>query len=171
MIRVGKIVAIHGLQGAVILKHIVEQEGWLKKDSVLFLELQKHSYIPYFVIAAKDMNDEEVLVTFEDLDDPATAKKLIGKNVYVKQEELAETGGDSPLLWIGFEIVDKKKGSLGKIEDMMQAGPQWIAKLTIREKEVLIPMVPDLITDISIKKKQIKTDLPDGLIEVYLEAE
>lgn len=169
MIRIGKIVATHALQGGVILKHIVGQPDWLKKDDVLFIEVVKNSYIPHFVVSTKGNNDEECIVQLEDLDTVESAKRLIGKHVYVKEDILKGKADDSPLMWIGFNLVDKTKGGLGEIEDVMQAGAQWLARITYEGKEVLIPLVKEMILDINTRNRYIRMDLPEGLIEVYLD--
>jgi 16S rRNA processing protein RimM len=166
MIRIGKIVATHGLQGSLVLTHVVGSSDWLKKDDVLFLELNKGSYIPFFVQTAKAANEEEYIITVEDINVVEAAKKLIGKQAYVKEDILSTTAADTPLLWIGFNLVDKEKGSLGPIEDVMQAGPQWLAKLTYEGKEVLIPLIEQMILDVNIRNKYIRMDLPDGLLDL-----
>ena len=168
MIRIGKIVATHGLNGAVILKHIVGNAQWLKKDHVLFVELRKGSHIPYFTTTAKAANDEEYIVTLEDVTTVEEAKKLVGKQAYVQEDVLGKESADSPLLWIGFNMVDREKGSLGPVEDVMQAGPQWLAKITVEGKEALIPLVPEIILEVNIRNKYIRVALPEGLLEVYL---
>ena len=81
---------------------------------------------------------------------------------------LAKHAADTPLLWIGFNLVDKQKGSLGPIEDVMQTGAQWLAKLTVEGKEVLIPLAEQMIIQVSVKNKFVRIDLPDGSLEVYL---
>ena len=166
MIRIGKIVATHGLQGSLVLTHVVGSSDWLKKDDVLFLELNKGSFIPFFVQTAKAANDEEYIITVEDVTVVEAAKKLIVKQAYVKEDILSATAADTPLLWIGFNLVDKEKGSLGPIEDVMQAGPQWLAKLTYEGKEVLIPLIEQMILDVNIRNKYIRMDLPDGLLDL-----
>lgn len=169
MVRIGKIVATHGLQGALILKHIAGNSAWLKKDDVLFIELRKESYIPHFVTQCKSANDEEYIVQVEDIATVEDARKLIGKQVYIKDDVLAGAATDTPLLWIGFNLVDKQKGSLGQIEDVMQAGAQWLAKLTINDREVLVPLVEQMLLDVNVRNKYIRIDLPEGLIDVYME--
>ena len=166
MIRIGKIVATHGLQGSLVLTHVVGSSDWLKKDDVIFLELNKGSFIPFFVQTAKAANDEEYIITVEDVTVVEAAKKLIGKQAYVKEDILSATAADTPLLWIGFNLVDKEKGSLGPIEDVMQVGPQWLAKLTYEGKEVLIPLIEQMILDVNIRNKYIRMDLPDGLLDL-----
>ena len=166
MIRIGKIVATHGLQGSLVLTHVVGSSDWLKKDDVLFLELNTGSYIPFFVATVKAANDEEYILTVEDVTVVEAAKKLIGKQVYVKEDILSATAAETPLLWMGFKLIDKDKGALGQIEDVMQAGPQWLAKLTYEGKEVLIPLIEQMILDVNIRSKYIRMDLPDGLLDL-----
>ncbi|RYE23472.1 MAG: 16S rRNA processing protein RimM [Sphingobacteriales bacterium] len=169
MIRIGKIVATHGLQGSLILSHIIGESDWLKTDDTLFIELRKGSHIPYFVTQAKGNNHEEYILQVEDVTTVEEAKKLIGKTVYVNEDILSKHADDSPLLWIGFNLVDKTRGGLGTIEDVMQAGAQWLARITYEGKEVLIPLVDQMILDVNIRNKYLRMDLPEGLIDVYLD--
>ena len=166
MIRIGKIVATHGLQGSLVLTHVVGSSDWLKKGDVLFLELNKGSFIPFFVKTVKGVDDEEYIVTLEDVTVVEEAKKLIGKQAYVKEDILSATATETPLLWIGFKLVDKEKGGIGVIEDVMQAGPQWLAKLTYEGKEVLVPLIEQMILDVNVRNKFIRMDLPEGLLEL-----
>ncbi len=168
MIRVGKIVATHGLNGSLILTHIVGNSKWLKKGQALLVEMQKGSFIPYFVDQCNPKNDEEYLVNIENIDKMDEAKKLVTKHVYVDESVLAGYETQSPLLWIGFTLTDKTKGIVGTIEDVVQAGVQWLAKLTYQDKEVLVPLVPQMILKLDIKAKTLAMDLPEGLLEVYL---
>ena len=166
MIRIGKIVATHGLKGSLVLTHVVGESNWLKKDDVLFLELNKGSYIPFFVTDAKAANNEEYVLNLEDVAEVESARELIGRHAYVKEDILTKHVNDSPLLWLGFNIVDKEKGSLGIIEDVLQTGHQWLAKITYEGREVLIPLVEQMIIDVNVRNKFIRVNLPEGLLEL-----
>lgn len=168
MLRVGKIVAVHGLQGAVVLRQIIDNTGWLNPGDVLFIELKRESFIPFFVEKAKPANEAEYIIVLDEVDDNEKAKKLVGKTVYVKEEILEKAKVDSPLMYIGFNLVDKTKGGIGTIEDVLLMGKQWIARLTVDGKEVLVPLVEDMILDVNYKNKFLRMDLPDGLLEIYL---
>jgi 16S rRNA processing protein RimM len=166
MIRIGKIVATHGLQGEVVLTHILDKTGWLKKTDVLFLELNKESFIPFFVTNVRADRSDECVISLEDISKVEEAKKFIGKQVYVEEVILEKQKVDSPLLWIGFDIVDREKGSLGKIEDVIQTAHQWLASITYQDKEVLIPLVKEMILDVNVRNKFIRMDLPEGLLDL-----
>lgn len=131
------------------------------------VEMQKGSLIPYFVSQCKPTSEEEYIVTLEDVTTPQQAKKLVTKHVYADEKLIAATANQSPLLWIGFNISDKHYGNIGTLEDVMQAGAQWIGKLTYKENEVLIPLVNETLEGIDIKHKILKTKLPEGLLEIY----
>jgi 16S rRNA processing protein RimM len=168
MIRIGKIAATHGLNGAMILTHIVGNSKWLKKEHVLHVEMQKGSYIPYFITQCKAANDKEYIVNVEDIEMVESAKKLVSRQVYVDEAILKGYEKQSPLLWIGFRIIDKQSGDLGPIDDILQTGNQWLAKLNYKNTEVLLPLIEQTIDSLDIKSKTINMTLPDGLLEVYL---
>lgn len=167
MIRIGKIAATHALNGAVILTHITGDNTWLKKGDAIMVEMQKGSYIPYFVSQCKATGYDEYHVSLEEINTQDAAKRLVGRAVYVDEKMLSAFAASSPLLWIGFTIVDKHYGNIGPLEDVMQTGAQWIGKLTYKETEVLIPLVDATLSAIDLKKKIVHTTLPEGLLEVY----
>lgn len=106
MIRIGKIVATHGLQGNVILSHIINNSKWLNKEDVLFIELNKDSFIPFFVTSARSSNAGEYMISLDDTQTVEAAGKLVGKQVYVQESVLEAHAKDLPLAWIGFKIID-----------------------------------------------------------------
>jgi 16S rRNA processing protein RimM len=166
MLRIGKIVATHGLNGTIILTHIAGKSNWIKTDQVLFVSLNKDNRIPYYVTQFKALNDEEYHVILDEVSTVEAAKKLVGKQVYVPTEILGEAKTDSPLLWIGFNVVDVEKGSLGELVDVSQTGHQWIGTIIYEGKEVLLPMVEPLLLEVNLRNKYLRMHLPEGLLDL-----
>ncbi len=167
MVRIGKIVATHGLAGDVIITHLAGKKAWLKSGDVLFVALRKDSYIPFFVNGVKSTIPDELVVHFEDTDTLESAKKLITKEVFVAEDILAKSGADSPLLWIGFQLIDAAAGEIGAIKDVYQTRNQWLAEVDYNGAEVLVPLVEPVLQKADIKAKKVWVALPDGLLEVY----
>ncbi|MBS1615067.1 MAG: 16S rRNA processing protein RimM [Bacteroidetes bacterium] len=167
MLRIGKLVATHGVQGDLILTHITGKTGWLKAGDVLFVALRKGSHIPYFISKIKRDQEEEIILHLEDTDLPETAKMLVGKEVFVEEKVLATIGQDSPLLWIGFEAIDEQAGSLGPVEDVYQTAQQWLATVHFRGKEALLPLIDQTLLKIDIPNRKLYLSIPEGLLEVY----
>jgi 16S rRNA processing protein RimM len=168
MIRIGKIVASHGLKGAVVFTHVAADAKWLKKGAPLFIEMQKGSYIPYFVSDLKVANEGEYIVNLEEVETVESAKRLVTKHVYVNEELLATYAKKSPLLWVGFQVTDVNTGIIGNIEDIMQTPGQWLAKIDHKGHEVLIPLIDQTIRDVNIKTRRLIVELPQGLLDVYM---
>jgi 16S rRNA processing protein RimM len=166
MIRIGKIVATHGLQGGLILTHIIGASDWLTPGAVLFIELRKESYIPFFVASARGLKADEYLIQLEDVATVDEARKLVSRHAYVQEEILKRHAADSPLMWIGFNIVDRQQGGLGAIQDVLQTGSQWLARLDYQGREALIPLIDAFIIEVSLKNRFIRMDLPEGLLEL-----
>lgn len=166
MLRIGKIVATHGLNGTLIMTHIAGKSNWLKTEQVLFVAIQKDNRIPYYVTTCKPHNDEEYHLQLDEVTTVEAAKKLVGKHVYIAEDILSQAKVDSPLLWIGFNVVDANKGSLGELIDVSQTGHQWIGTIWHEGKDVLLPLVEPLLQEVNLKNKYIRMILPEGLLEL-----
>jgi 16S rRNA processing protein RimM len=71
---------------------------------------------------------------------------------------------------IGFTIIDQVHGKLGIIEDVFETTGQDLIAMTYKEKEVLIPIVEQIILKVNKKSKSLEVRLPDGLLELYIQA-
>lgn len=168
MIRVGKIVATHGINGDVIMTHIAGRKNWLKKGDPIFVAIRKDSHIPYFVTQVKITSEDELIIHLEETESVEAAKKLIGKETFINEEILAKSGAeDSPLLWIGFTLIDESAGELGLIKDVFQTSAQWLAELEYKGNDVLVPLVKPVLQKVDVKARKVMVQLPEGLLEVY----
>lgn len=167
MIRIGKIVATHGLAGDLIITHLAGKKAWLKAGDVLFVALRKDSYIPFFVSTVKSVLPDELIIHFEDTDNVEAAKKLVSREIFVEENILVKSGADSPLLWIGFTLVDAAVGEIGLIKDVYQTRNQWLAEVDYKGSEVLVPLIEPVLQKADVKAKKVFVALPDGLLEVY----
>ncbi|MBK6275404.1 MAG: hypothetical protein IPF58_12250 [Saprospirales bacterium] len=85
-----------------------------------------------------------------------------------KEEDLTEILEDDPYQEIvGFKMVDKTHGELGKIEKIIELPQQYLAQIFQEKKEILIPLNNTFIQKIDIKSKTVSIHLPDGFLEVF----
>lgn len=165
MIRIGKIAGTHGLKGELLLSHMLES-GWLKKEIPLFLTLRRDTHIPFFVEHFQEQDENTYRIKLEDVNTMEAARALTGKHVLVDEKWVNLTTDASPLLWIGFAIHDKELGEVGALKDVFQTAHQWLGELDYQGREVLIPLVPQTILKLDVKKKTIFMDLPAGLLDI-----
>lgn len=122
----------------------------------------------YFkLIHTKGQN--KIIVTLNDFERNDWAEEWIGKEIlYPTPDCLAEEEEEGFEALIGFEVVDKNKGTLGVIAEFLDYPNNPVYRIDYNGKDIFIPIHQDFILKVDDKKNQIKTLLPEGLVEAYL---
>ena len=170
-IQVGKLQKAHGLKGELQASIDLYDPDILAEATVLFVEV-KNAYAPYFVESIK-INGSKAIILFDEMKDVNQANTLRGQILYVSTEHFPAIQEDESWQYddiIGFTIIDKIHGKLGVIEDVFETTGQDLIAMTYKEKEVLIPIVEQIILKVNKKSKSLEVRLPDGLLELYIQA-
>jgi 16S rRNA processing protein RimM len=166
--NIGKLVAIHGLKGELLLKHELGKKTSLKGLQAIFIEEKKNSFIPWFIETTKIRSGNEVYIKLEGIDSREAAAKLSQKIVWLPEADFKKfTAKNAPANLLGYTIINNKE-PLGEILELIEQPHQMLCRLEIKGKEVLIPLHEDSLQKIDHSKKQVLVDLPEGLLEVYL---
>jgi len=108
------------------------------------------------------------ILKFTGFDTISAAEKLIGCLVQIPEEQSVElpegTYFDHDL--IGCSVEDNHGKYLGVVEDILRISGNNQLVVKNLNKEFLIPAVENICTRISIKKKQIIVDPPEGLMDL-----
>lgn len=167
-IHVGKIVATFGLQGEIILQHVLGKKTTLKNIEAIFIEDYKETLLPYFVQSSKAKSSDEIFVKLEGIITKEGAHKLIKKKVWLLNDDFRKiVGKSSPVALIGYQLIHQKK-KLGIIEEVIEQPHQVLLRITINNQEVLIPLHEQTLDKIDRNTNQVFVTLPDGLLDVYL---
>jgi len=164
---VGFISKPHGFNGELIVAVEYGQAEDYADASFLFIELEGRP-VPFFV-EESEARDSTMIVKVEGVNTEAEARKLSGKKIFIESGDDPEVHVVDWSTLIGYIAFDETKGQLGPIESIEEFPGQLIAKCSMHGKEILIPLAEDFITGIDEKKKEIHLDLPEGLLDVYLE--
>ncbi len=164
LIRIGKTVKTHGINGEVLIKFEAGKTPANESEPV-FLDFEGIQ-VPFFIDSLRSPIDTEWFVIFEEVNDKTKAEKLLGRAVYVHQDNLALNEDELSLdSLIGFDVIDKKQGRVGVLS-LIQKGAQDLMIIDINGEEILIPFVEDFLVEINPDKKQIIVETPDGLLDL-----
>jgi len=167
-IHIGKIVATHGVNGELILRHGLNKILSFKEVNALFIEHPRNNYLPYFVQSGKGRSKEESFVLLEGIEKKEDAHKLLQKSVWLLQEDFNRLADKSSIIGlIGYMLINEGN-MLAPIEEITEQPHQILVRITLNNKEVLIPLHEETLDKIDRKKKEVHVTLPDGLLEVYL---
>jgi 16S rRNA processing protein RimM len=165
---IGHFAATFRLEGELVIAHELGKKTDFKGVQTIFLEEGKDRFLPYFIEKAKAKNESESWLKLEGINTKESAHILCSRKVWLRDEDFRKLAGKSaPISLIGYTLLDKNKW-LGTIDEVIEQPHQILCRLTIQGKEVLIPLNESTIQKVSHPKKQVHTDLPEGLLEIYL---
>jgi 16S rRNA processing protein RimM len=165
---VGYITKTKGLKGEVQLFFEFDDYEELELET-LFLELNG-KMVPFFVDSHKLYENSTALIYFEDVDHVDKAKALVKKKVYLPLSKKPERD-ENEFYYTdlkGFLAIDETLGELGEILEVNEYPQQFVATVNYKEKEILFPLNEDFIIEIDDDKNILTLDLPEGLLDVYL---
>jgi 16S rRNA processing protein RimM len=166
--NIGKLVAVHGLKGELLLKHELGKKTSLKGLTAIFIEEKKNTFLPWFIESAKIKSEDEIYIKLEGVNVREAANKLTQKKVWLPEADFKKYAAKSaPAGLLGYTIINNNN-PLGEIVELIEQPHQLLCRLEIKGKEVLIPLHDETLQKIDHKKKEVLVELPDGLLDIYL---
>ena len=108
-------------------------------------------------------NGKRMRFKFEGIDSELKAKNIIGKTIYANTKADDEINLIASDL-IGFDVVTDTDDSVGELKDVMWLPANDVYVVFNGEKELLIPIVNEVVLSVDYDKKEILIANVDGLI-------
>jgi 16S rRNA processing protein RimM len=167
--KIGKLVAVHGLKGELLLKHELGKKTSLKGLQAIFIEEMKNSFLPWFIESTKIKDEKEIYLKLEGIATREAAMRLTQKEIWLPEPDFKKFAAKTaPASLLGYTIINNKE-HLGEILELIEQPHQLLCRLEIKGKEVLIPLHEESLKKVNHSKKQVLVELPDGLLEIYLQ--
>ena len=166
LVRIGRVGRAHGLNGEVTLDGAsltapellaVHSFTWRGSGGeTLSLKLE----------TARPAN-RRILVGFLGFADRDRASILTGGELLAEAERLPDPGPDHAYAFqiIGLEVRTEDGRLLGTVADVISTGPQPIY-IVRGERELLIPVTPEVVRRVDLERGLISVSLPPGLEEL-----
>ena len=109
-------------------------------------------------------------IYLEDVDVIEKAQTLVRKKIYLPNSKKPERDPEEFLIsdLKGFKVVDANEGELGEIKEIHEYPQQFVASVLYQEREILFPLSDDLIEEIDQDQNTLYVNLPEGLVDLYL---
>ena len=108
-------------------------------------------------------NGKRMRFKFEGIDSDLKAKNIVGKTIYASTKADDEINLIASDL-IGFDVVTDTDDSIGELKDVMWLPANDVYVVFNGEKELLIPIVNEVVLSVDYDKKEILIANIDGLI-------
>jgi 16S rRNA processing protein RimM len=165
--QIGYIVKTHGLKGELIVQLDVDDPDDYTELESVFLE-QKGSLIPFFM-SGFSLKGTRAIARFKGIDSIDEAKELIGSKLFLPLNQLPKLPEGRYYYHdlVGLDVFENDQ-KIGTITAIYQPSSQHLASVEIKDKEVLIPIEDDIFTLVDFKTNRANVNLPDGLLDIYL---
>jgi 16S rRNA processing protein RimM len=164
--KIGYILKPHGLKGQVTIALDPEAPEDFSAVETVFVEVRE-KLLPFF-IEAISLKGNKAFLKLEEVDTPEEARRISKSAIYLPKSSRPKTGRgefyDDEV--IGFEVLDTGMGTLGKITEIVQAGPNKLLSVDYHGKEVLVPLNSPFIDSVNKSRKKITVTLPEGFLEI-----
>lgn len=162
-LEAGKIVTTHGIKGEIKIMPYTDYPELLCEFDRLFLG-KNHEEIS---IERSRVFKNMVIAKLEGYDTPEAAEKLRNKILYMHRDDL-ELDEDTYFIQdlIGIEVSDADSGFIyGKITDVMQTGANDVYVVQGKDREYLVPAIPEVVVTTDIDESTMTIRPLEGLFE------
>ena len=157
----GKITRRHGYNGTLVLVSNQPLDDDLENLEEVFVVIDGLK-VPFPVEEFVLLTDTSAHVQLEFVSSQEEALKLIDCEMYaeiVPHQQVPEAEWDQ---WIGFAVHDTKYGKIGVIQEIENYNGNMVMQVMDGNRETLISLYPELITDIDHDVKVLHIAAPEG---------
>ena len=163
---VGRLGRPHGVHGEISVEvRTDEPELRFAKGSKLSIKESNNQ----LTVLSSRWHQEKMLVKFEEITDRDRANEIKGKTLTIKIDPNSiETKKDQyyEFQLAGLKVIDKNDKTLGQIKEVITNLAQDLLVVeTVDKREVLVPFVKQIVTNVDLDKKQVIMDPPTGLFD------
>ncbi len=170
--QLGYVIKPHGLNGELqFLLDVDSPQEYSALESVFVLQGQQ--LVPFFIESIA-VRGNKAIVALEEVESVDEAWALKGAELYLPLAVLPELPDDQYYYHdlVGFALEKESGELIGEIQSVLDAGAQDLLQVKHTSgKEVLVPLTDELIVKVDKTGRKLIMNLPEGLIEVYLNEE
>lgn len=164
--KIGYIMKPHGLKGEVTIALEEDAPEDFSSVRTVFVEM-KQRLLPYF-IEDISLRGNKAFLKLEDVNTPEQAQGISKSAIYLPKSARPKSRRGEFYVdeVIGFDVVDTALGPIGKITEVILAGPNKLLSANHEGKAILIPLNSPFIESVNKGRKKITVSLPDGFLEI-----
>jgi 16S rRNA processing protein RimM len=168
LIPVGKIARTHGVRGAVKIYPYGESLGLQEPGDKLILQPAASARKQHdLTVSSLKPQGKFLLVQIEELTSIDEARAVVGEEVFLPEDRLppTEEGEYYHYQLIGLRVETVEGKPVGILSSIIETGANDVYSVESEGREVLIPAVDEIITEVDLEGGRIVIDPPEGLID------
>ena len=159
---IGKVTGVHGLNGNLKVWSFAESVNTFCPGIIVLLKSEEEQGERFTILGAMPYK-KGIILSLKGIDSRNLAEDLIGKEIFINRNQLPEPEEDT-WYWqdlLGLDVIDHKKGLIGRITDIFPTGANDVLVVTDKDQETLVPMHKHFVESIDLEKNILETKLPE----------
>lgn len=172
LIEIGVVQKLHGLNGEMTASISDSVFDDVKRCPYFVFEIDG-IFVPFFISSYRFRSDSSILLKLDGVDSQESAQDFCGLTFYFdrkcftkKEAEEYDAVEEEEDSFIGYTVIDKTAGTLGKIVDIDDQTANVLFIIERDGEEIMVPAADDLVVSIDDETKEIVMDLPIGLLNM-----
>ncbi len=164
--KIGHFNKPHGIHGE--LQFTFTDDVFDRVESDCLICLLDGILVPFYIEEYRFRSETTALVKLESIDSADRARMFTNVEVYFPLKH-ADDVSDEELTWnyfVGFEMKEVDRGSLGKIIEVDTATVNTLFIVDRNGEELLVPAQEEFIIDLDREKRELTVSLPEGLLDM-----
>ena len=165
-IKVGKIISPTGLNGQVLVRACSQLDSILFPGS-FFIESSPGRYEEFFISAFSPRERDKAVLDIRWVDSREKAERISKRDIFQQRSRLP-AGEEDEFYWFelnGLKVATVQGRLLGHIHSVIETGAGDVLAVRNEDREILIPLVSQVIKQMNIRDGKCIVDLPPGLEE------
>ncbi len=164
--KIGYFKKTHGVHGDLVLEFEEHFEYSVEEAERLFIELEG-LLVPFFIAndGFRFKSSKSAIIKFDWVDTEKYAKRLVGRSVFLFNEEIIDEPSENSDLLKGFLLIDQKLGKIGMIGQVDDYSGNIVLTVNYRGNDILIPYNDEITVALDVSQKTITLNLPEGLLD------
>ena len=165
LVTLATVSGAHGLRGALKLIIDTHSDTPLQSGQTVTLKLSSGKLQHHTIDSIKPFDHRSQLLFLDQITSREAAQVFKGAQLQIFRSSLPPLEEDS-YYWcdlIGLEVMDKRRGFVGKLDAIMQTGANDVYVVKEGTSETLIPVIKSVVKKVDLENGLIEVDLPDGL--------
>ncbi|MEP0213657.1 MAG: ribosome maturation factor RimM [Cellulophaga sp.] len=165
----GKIVSKYSFKGEVLIKVDADEPDLYENMESVFISLG-NNLVPFFIDKCRLHKSSLLRIRFEEVLNESDADRIMGSKLYLPLTMLPKLTGNKFYFHevIGFTLLDSVHGDIGEITSVNDTTSQALFEVQKGDKQLLIPINDEIITNVDRENKTIAVTTPEGLVDLYL---
>lgn len=170
LIRIGKIVAPHGIRGVVKVYAYAESTScYTEQDDLLLIDPSGREH--HFEVLWVKPHKNSLRLALKDITTRTQAEELVGGIIWISKKSLPPLDDEDTNYWfdlIGMAVFGQDDEFLGHITEIIETGANDVYVVKTPEdhplQEILLPALTSVVIEVDTAGKRMRVELPEGLI-------